>query len=295
MFTGEMTQPDEMSLQKLEALSDELQQSTGELNSEFVKKHPILISKIKELNDITNDLEIMHKGTTVGSLVGSTIGAAGGVTALVGLGLSFITFGASLAVSAVGAVVGVVGGVTGAASNISNMILQKKLRGNIEKIINDFQSTIDPMIEHLSTISNTIDELQQEGQKYSVLNKAIMTSVRSVKTVSSITKLLTILQTANIGKTAAKAAKTLKVVGRVSGVISALFLALDVYSIVCDSIEISEINKKENERKAEEFKSETLKFILQMRETAAQFQETLDEIKSARDDINRVTDQLKSV
>ncbi|XP_048037637.1 apolipoprotein L3-like isoform X3 [Megalobrama amblycephala] len=290
-----MTQPDEMSLQKLEALSDELQQSTGELNSEFVKKHPILISKIKELNDITNDLEIMHKGTTVGSLVGSTIGAAGGVTALVGLGLSFITFGASLAVSAVGAVVGVVGGVTGAASNISNMILQKKLRGNIEKIINDFQSTIDPMIEHLSTISNTIDELQQEGQKYSVLNKAIMTSVRSVKTVSSITKLLTILQTANIGKTAAKAAKTLKVVGRVSGVISALFLALDVYSIVCDSIEISEINKKENERKAEEFKSETLKFILQMRETAAQFQETLDEIKSARDDINRVTDQLKSV
>ncbi|XP_048037636.1 apolipoprotein L3-like isoform X2 [Megalobrama amblycephala] len=294
-MSGEMTQPDEMSLQKLEALSDELQQSTGELNSEFVKKHPILISKIKELNDITNDLEIMHKGTTVGSLVGSTIGAAGGVTALVGLGLSFITFGASLAVSAVGAVVGVVGGVTGAASNISNMILQKKLRGNIEKIINDFQSTIDPMIEHLSTISNTIDELQQEGQKYSVLNKAIMTSVRSVKTVSSITKLLTILQTANIGKTAAKAAKTLKVVGRVSGVISALFLALDVYSIVCDSIEISEINKKENERKAEEFKSETLKFILQMRETAAQFQETLDEIKSARDDINRVTDQLKSV
>lgn len=237
----------------------------------------------------------MHKYTTKGSLVGSSVGAAGGVTALVGLGLSFFTFGASLAVSAVGVAVGIAGGVTGATYNITNMIQQSKLRENIKKIIEDFQNTIEPMIQHLSKISNTIETLQQEGQMYSVLNKAIMTSVRSVKTVSSITKLLTLLQTANIGKTAAKAAKTLKVVGRAAGAISALFLALDVYSIVCDSIEISEMNKKEDKRKAEKIKSETLKFILQMRETAAQFQETLDEIKSAREDINRVTDQLKSV
>lgn len=76
-------------------------------------------------------------------------------------------------------------------------------------------------------------------------------------------------------------------VGRVTGVISTLLLALDVYSIVCDSREISEINKPEDSRKAENIKSETLKFIHQMKETAAQLQETLDEIKSAKDDINR--------
>lgn len=229
----------------------------------------------------------MHKATTMGSLVGSSLGAAGGVTALVGLGLSFFTFGIPLAVSAVGVAVGVAGGVTGAASNITNMIKQKNLRATIEKIIEDFQKTIQPIVEHLNKISTTVVELQKAEQEFTVVNKAIKTGVRSVKTVSSITKLLTILRTANIGKTAAKAANTLKMVGRVTGVISTLFLALDVYSIVCDSIEISEINKPENSRKAENIQSETLKFIHQMRETAAQLQETLDEIKSAKDDINR--------
>ncbi|XP_067254973.1 apolipoprotein L3-like [Chanodichthys erythropterus] len=294
-MSGEMNQTEEMSLQKLKALSDklkvlngELQLSIEKLNSEFDKNHPILIRKIKELNDVTKKLEIMHKETTVGTLVGSSIGATGGAIALLGLGLSFFTFGASLAVSAVGVGVGIAGGVTGATYNIINMILQDNLRGNIENIIKDFQRTINPMIEHLNEISKTIEKLQQEEQTYSVLNKAIMTSVRSVKTVSSITKLFTVLRTANIGKTAAKAAKTLKTVGRVAGTISALFLALDAYSIYCDSIEISEMNQKEDERKTEEIKSETLKFILQMRETAAQFQKTLDEIKSARDYINNL-------
>lgn len=229
----------------------------------------------------------MHKGTTVGSLVGSSMGAAGGVTALVGLGLSFFTFGASLAISAIGVGVGIAGGVTGATCNITNMIKQKTLRGTIEKIINDFQETIKPVNQHLETISIKIEELQKEGQNYSVLNKAMMTSVRSVKTVSSIMKLLVVLETANIGRTAAKAATTLKAVGKITGLISTLFLALDVYSIVCDSIEISEMNQPENERKAEKIKSETLKFIHQMRETAAEFQVALDEIKSTKDDINR--------
>ncbi|KAI7793387.1 putative serine/threonine-protein kinase Nek11-like [Triplophysa rosa] len=276
-----------MSLQKLEEINDELQQSIKGLNSEFNKNHLTLISKIKELKDVTKELEDMHKSTTTGSLVGSSIGVAGGVIALAGLGLSFFTFGASLALSAIGGAVGIAGGVTGATFNIINMFQQNKRRETIENIINAFQKTINPMIEHLNTISNKIQELQQEGQNYSVRNKTIMTSVRSVKTISSITKLLTVLRTASLGKTAAKAAKTLKVVGKITGTISTLFLALDVYSIYCDSVEISELNQPEKERKAEEIKSETLKFINEMKKTADQFQVTLNEIKSARDDINR--------
>lgn len=227
----------------------------------------------------------MHKSTTKGSLVGSSIGVTGGVIALVGLGLSFFTFGASLAVSAIGGAVGIAGRVTGATFNIINMFKQKKLCETIENIIKDFQKTINPMIQHLNTITNKIEELQQEGQKYSVLNKTIMTSVRSVKTCSSIGKLLTVLQTATLGRTAAKAVRSLKVVGKIT--ISTLFLALDVYSIYCDSVEISELNQPEKERKADEIKSETLKCINEMKKTADQFQVTLDEIKSARDNIIR--------
>ncbi|XP_056592996.1 apolipoprotein L2-like [Triplophysa dalaica] len=275
-----------MSLQKLEEINDELQQGIKGLNSEFNKNHDTLKRKIKELKDVSKKLEDMHKSTTVGSLVGSSIGVTGGAIALVGLGLSFFTFGASLAVSAIGGAVGMAGGVTGATCNIINIFKQKKLRETIENIIKDFQKTINPMIQHLNTITNKIEELQQEGQKYSVLNKTIMTSVRSVKTFSSIGKFLTVL-TATLGRTAAKAVRSLKVVGKITGTISTLFLALDVYSIYCDSVEISELNQPEKERKVDEIKSETLKFINEIKKTADQFQVTLDEIKSARDDIIR--------
>ncbi|KAF4111663.1 hypothetical protein G5714_008694 [Onychostoma macrolepis] len=99
------------------------------------------------------------------------MGAAGGIAALTGLALSFFTFGVSLAVTGVGLAVGITGGVTGAVCNITNMIKQKNLRQTIEKIINDFQNTINPMIEHMNAISNTIEELQQAEQAYSVQNK----------------------------------------------------------------------------------------------------------------------------
>ncbi|KAL1250555.1 hypothetical protein QQF64_018351 [Cirrhinus molitorella] len=156
---------------KLEALNDQLQESIKKLNSDFDKKHSTLISKIKDLNDITNELESIHKATTVGSLVGSSVGAAGGIAALVGLALSFFTFGASLAITGVGVAVGIAGGVTGAACNITNMINQNNMRHTIENIIKDFQNTINPVIQHLSQVSKITEVLQQAKQTYSVQNK----------------------------------------------------------------------------------------------------------------------------
>ncbi len=228
----------------------------------------------------------MHKNTTKGSLIGASIGALGGIT-LLGIALAPFTFGSSIAVTgAIGATamgVGVTGGLIGAASNITNMYKQKNMRQTIENVINDFQNTIDPMIEHLNTISETIENLQKAEHMYSLKNKAILTSVKALKTASSISKLLFVLRTTKIGKVFARAAKTLQVVGKLSTSISTLFFFLDIYTIYCNSAELSEMNSG----KAEEIQSETVKFIHQMRETAAKCQETLDEIKRARDAINR--------
>uniref|UniRef100_A0A671KNS4 Uncharacterized protein n=1 Tax=Sinocyclocheilus anshuiensis TaxID=1608454 RepID=A0A671KNS4_9TELE len=230
-----------MDALKLEDLSDELQQSIEKLNSGFNRNHKTLTDQIKNLKDIIKELESMHKKTTKGSLLGASIGAAGGI-ALLGIALAPFTFGASIA-------------ITGAAGVTAMGV------GTIEKIINDFQSTIDPMIEHLNTISETIENLQKVENMYSLQNKAILTSVKALKTASSISKLLFVLRTTKIGKVFARAAKTLQVVGRLSASISTLFLFLDVYTIYCNSTELSEMNS-EKERKAEEIKSETFKFIL---------------------------------
>ncbi|KAL0153970.1 hypothetical protein M9458_050727, partial [Cirrhinus mrigala] len=71
-----------------------------------------LNQSLKVLEELANSLETVHYNTTVGSLTGSVVGLAGGITSIVGLILTPLTLGASLVVTGVGIGVAVAGGVT---------------------------------------------------------------------------------------------------------------------------------------------------------------------------------------
>ncbi len=77
---------------------------------------------VKEWGEKTDTLKEIHHKHTIGSLSGSVIGAAGSITALVGLILAPFTLGASLIVAGVGIGVGVTGGVTGGIFSSINTI-----------------------------------------------------------------------------------------------------------------------------------------------------------------------------
>ncbi len=253
---------------------------------------------------MTDEIESVHKNSRVGSLVGSSIGVVGGVTTLVGLALSPFTLGASLALTAVGAVAGAAGGVTGAVSNLTDMFKQKQLKQTIVKIISDFQERIKPMIEYLSAISDSAADIQRMNE---ILSKVeLQTPARGF---GDLFKIAGVADVALIGKHCAEAAKDIRVYVKavdairgpaqaaramrataesakfirmsaaVGGTLSVLFLALDVASIVQDSTELYEMNQPAKERKAEEIKSEILKFIHLMRDLASRFQKTLGTIK----------------
>ncbi len=246
----------------------------------------------------------MHKNSRVGSLVGSSIGAVGGVTTLVGLALSPFTLGASLSLTVAGAVAGAAGGVTGAASNLTDMFKQQNLKQTIEKIISDFQEIIKPMTEHLSTISSIAADIQKTneilskvefqtplrgfGDLFKIAGVADVALIgidcaEAAKEIRVYVKAVNAIrgpaQAARAVRATAENAKFIRMTAAATGALSVLFLALDVASIVQDSKELNEMNQPAKERKAEEIKSETLKFIHQMREVASRFQETLDTIK----------------
>ncbi|XDV19353.1 hypothetical protein PO909_024837, partial [Leuciscus waleckii] len=267
----------------------ELKRSIEELKSEFDRNHQTLLDKIKELDDTTDELASVHKNTTVGSLVGSSVGAAGGIMSIAGVCLAPFTLGASLALTGAGAAIGVAGGVTGTASNITNitnMVKQKTLREKIEKIINELKTTIKPMGELLNKIDKITEvlnkpDIQRAAREIGIscaeAAKEIRVFVKAVKAVRGSA------EAARAVCATAEAVKEVRMVSAFTGVLSAVFLAFDVYSIVQDSKELSEMNQPADKRKEEEISSETLTFILQIKEVVDQFKKIVKIMKDAKD------------
>jgi len=109
--------------------------------------------------------------------------------------------------------------------------------------------SMNKMIEHLRTIYNTVNQIQQ--MKVSDQNNEILRTVKSVNMKS--------------------VAKTLEAHEKLKGSIDTLLINIDDYKIT-----------GQNKTKAGEIKSETLKLIPQMKEIASQIQKTLKEIKDAK-------------
>ncbi|XDV19355.1 hypothetical protein PO909_024839, partial [Leuciscus waleckii] len=267
----------------------ELKRNTEELKSEFDRNHQTLLDKIKELDDAADELASVHKNTTVGSLVGSSVGAAGGIAAIAGVCLAPFTLGASLALTGVGVVAGVAGGVTGTASNITNMVRQKTLREKIVKIINELKTTIKPMGELLNKIDKITEALNKldiqraargVGKMCAEAAKEIRVFVKAVKAARGAAS------AARAVRASAEAIKEVRMTAVFTGVFAAAFLAFDVYSIVQDSKELSEMNQPAGKRKEEEISSETLTFILQIKEVVDQFKKIVKVIKDAKDTID---------
>ncbi|CAM4510711.1 unnamed protein product [Leuciscus chuanchicus] len=165
------------------------------------------MDQLQELDDVADELESMHKNTRVGSLVGSSFGAAGGIMSIAGVCLAPFILGASLALTGAGVVAVVAGGVTGAASNITNMVKQKTLRENIVKIINELQTTIKPMLKLLRNINNITEGIKLVEQ---TLKKH--KNQRSARDGSeNVFKILGVASLAILGKTCAEAAKEIRV------------------------------------------------------------------------------------
>ncbi|KAL4593141.1 hypothetical protein GN956_G27026, partial [Arapaima gigas] len=193
---------------------------------------------VEELEKVAGALERVHFKTTVGSLTGGVVGAAGGITSIVGLILAPFTLGASLIVTGVGVGVAVAGGVTSAASNITNMANQSKDRKKLEKIINEYREKMEPIIMYLEDISISGQKLKTYKNSFSDFENMLRTTFRLGRGLGGIAELIRLIQVVNIGKVAAQAARAVRVAEAFTGVLSALFLLLDIYFIYKDAREI---------------------------------------------------------
>ncbi|KAL1005639.1 hypothetical protein UPYG_G00061690 [Umbra pygmaea] len=127
-------------------------------HGETMKNH------ITELNDIADNLDKVSKGTKIAGITGGATGAVGGVAAVAGVVLAPLTFGASLALTAVGVGVAAAGGVTGASAAIANKVSNVYDRNKIEQILQDFQDVMDEIEDCLLFISMGMEHLRKHDR-----------------------------------------------------------------------------------------------------------------------------------
>ncbi|XP_034146281.1 apolipoprotein L3-like [Esox lucius] len=271
-----------------------------------------LQTNLDNLRALADGLERVHQGTTIGSLAGGVIGAAGGITSIVGLILAPFTLGASLIVTGVGVGVAVAGGATAGVSNITNMVNQSTDRKAIKNIIIEFQEKIKSLVTSIQVIAEGLETLRASvsfdtGSDNSTSENLSRVGARIGRGLGAIPELVRLVQVANIGRVVAQTARAVRVAEVATGVFSAFFVAVDLYFIAVDAKEIHNIRQAKANRQSvdtsrlevmdtdsttglnpegedpvaepkPEVKSETMKFIQTIRQTADQLQESLMEL-----------------
>ncbi len=163
----------------------------------------------------------------------------GGITSVVGAILAPFTLGASLIVTGVGIGVAVAGGVTAGVSNITSMVNQRTNRQNIKIMITEFQEKITSIIYCIQNIQIAVETLQDEfttsSESFQSAQSVTSAGARLGRGLGGISELVRLIEVANEGKIAAQAARAVRVAETVTGVLSALFVAVDVFFIFLDS------------------------------------------------------------
>ncbi|KAL1277284.1 hypothetical protein QQF64_023957 [Cirrhinus molitorella] len=200
-----------------------------------------LYRTLEELRALADDLERVHFNTTVGSLTGGVIGLTGGIASVVGLVLSPFTLGASLIVTGVGIGTAVAGGVTAGVSNITNMVNQKTNRQKIRMLIKEFQEKITSTVCCIENIQIAVETLERQfstsDDSFSNAQTGANAGARLGRGLGGIPEILRVIEVVNVGKAAAHAARAIRVAEAATGVLSALFVAVDVFFVFLDSRE----------------------------------------------------------
>ncbi|XP_078145334.1 serine/threonine-protein kinase Nek4-like isoform X2 [Centroberyx gerrardi] len=246
-----------------------------------------LQTNLDRLRAVADGLERVHQGTTIGSLTGGVIGAVGGITSIVGLILTPFTLGASLIVTGVGIGVAAAGGVTAGVSNITKMVNQSSDRKAIRSIIKEFDEKISAVVVWLQEITEGLENIRMrcesadfQDSSFSQENLAKL-GIRAGRGVGGISELVRLVQVMNIGRVAAQTARAVRVAEVATGVLAGLFVAADIFFIAMDAKEIHHIRqaKAKSNPQADPIRSEIMRFVRSIRETAGNLQEVLDEMK----------------
>uniref|UniRef100_A0A3Q2VDM4 Altered inheritance of mitochondria protein 21-like n=1 Tax=Haplochromis burtoni TaxID=8153 RepID=A0A3Q2VDM4_HAPBU len=254
----------------------------------FNQRGASLQHRILELLAMADAADEFHKKTVSAAVGGGVASVAGSVTTITGLILAPFTFGASIIVTAVGIGVATAGSITSATAKITDTVHSNMDRKKMEKMIQGYQEEIKVLRECMEFVQKGLDTLQEwDFEKYaqSAAKKAMNHNIKHVmKEGGRAGKALMIntnqlVSTVQVLGRAGGIAKAAQAISVTTGVMSALFLALDVFFLAKDSHELRKGAKTKFATKIREVCKDLQDGLLELNRVKTQLQKTMDGIE----------------
>ncbi|KAK5919906.1 hypothetical protein CgunFtcFv8_023764 [Champsocephalus gunnari] len=261
--------------------ADKVQKGIRVFNKLFSERAESLWQHVIDLNSIADGLDKFNKNTKIAQITGGSTSAIGGVATITGLALAPVTFGVSLIITAVGLGVATAGGLTSAGAGISNQVNNSQDRKKVEKIVNDYMEKMVDLNKCLKFIKQGIENMKRfdlikmkehaYNRDFPVLSKSIYEdgAMAGKAILISANEIMRVVQIANVaGSTAARA---VQIASMATGVLTGLFVGMDIYFVAKDSKELKKGAKSE--------------FAAKIREVATQLHDGLVELNTIREEL----------
>ncbi|KAM4552736.1 apolipoprotein L1 isoform 1-T1 [Odontesthes bonariensis] len=279
----DMTEKEEIKAFALTA--EKVQKCIHVFNKLFSERAESLWQHVIDLNSMADALDKFNKKTKIAQITGGSTSAIGGVATIAGLALAPVTMGTSLIVTAVGLGVATAGGLTSAGAGISNQVNNSMDRKKVEKIVEDYQGKMVDLNKCLKFIKQGIENLRKFNlikMKKDAYNRdfpALTSSfyedgaMAGKAILINANEIMRVVQIANVaGSTAARA---VQIASMATGVLTGLFVGMDIYFVAKDSKELKKGAKSE--------------FAAKIREVSTQLHDGLVELNGIREELQSTT------
>lgn len=253
--------------------------SHHDFTEEFSKREPRMAAFLSELEANAVQLDSMNKGAKISSVVGSSVGAVGGVLSIVGLALIPVTAGVSLALTMTGIGMGVTSGVNSIVTTATEVGVNRTHQKKASEVFQSFMDDVTKLQECLEDVmQQTITKMETSGIDVVVGAGKVVCKLGTVgKSIDSIVDLASaakLLKTeevvASAGKVVAQEGSAVRSLPRLASdipdvgqaavkgslaasksaragliAVNALFLGMDIIFICKDSISLSRGSESE--------------------------------------------------
>eukprot|EP00063_Salmo_salar_P074509 XP_014049344.1 PREDICTED: uncharacterized protein LOC106601559 isoform X2 [Salmo salar] len=156
----------------------------------FSQRRPRMEQFLTDLEENAVQLDRMKLGAKISSVAGSSVGAAGGILSIVGLALTPVTAGVSLALTIAGVSLGVTSGVNSLTTGITEMKVNSIHEKKAREVFQSFMEDVESLQECLEDVAMNMEPILGQSRVNMVgARKVIATTWTIGKHIDSLVDL----------------------------------------------------------------------------------------------------------